>query len=189
MQRYFYIIIVFLLVFQSCKQEFTPKPRGYFRIDLPEKKYKESVDRLPYKFEYPEYADLVKDSTVDSSKKWMNLMFRRYNATLHLSYNEVGKDIDRLTEETRSLAYKHTIKAESISEQVFQKQEANVFGILYRIEGNAASSIQFYMTDSSKHFLRGALYFNNKPNKDSLAPVINFISKDVLHLIETLSWE
>jgi gliding motility-associated lipoprotein GldD len=94
-----------------------------------------------------------------------------------------------MLEDSRELAYKHTIKAESINEKIFLKPGRNVYGMLYEIEGNTASSVQFYLTDSTKHFLRGALYFNIQPNKDSLAPVINFVKEDIKILMETFKWK
>jgi len=107
---------------------------------------------------------------------------------IHLSYKTIHNNFNELMEDSRRLAYKHTIKADAINEQMFIDDEKHVFGILYDIQGDAASSIQFFATDSTTHFLRGSLYFNVIPNKDSLAPVVSFVKKDIIKLMETLSW-
>ena len=91
-------------------------------------------------------------------------------------------------EESRTLAYKHTIKADAIQEQVFMNPANRVYGLIYKIEGNAASPMQFFLTDSTSHFLRGALYIREVPNIDSLKPVIDFLEIDIIRLIETTSW-
>jgi len=93
-------------------------------------------------------------------------------------------------EDSRKLAYQHSVKAEAINEKLVKRDTAKVFGLLYDIEGlNTASSVQFFLTDSTNHFLRGALYFNLVPRNDSLSPVIKFIKKDITHLIETFKWK
>jgi len=119
----------------------------------------------------------------------ISISFPDYKAKIHLSYKDISGNLNQLTEDARTLAYKHTYKADAIDEQVFINPEQKVYGILYDIKGNSASSIQFYVTDSSKHYLRGALYFRCQPNKDSLAPAIEYFTADVVHLIETLRWK
>ncbi len=96
--------------------------------------------------------------------------------------------LNQFLEETRKLAYKHTIKADAIEEQVFMNPSKDVYGLIYRINGNAASPMQFYLTDSTSHFLRGALYIRQVPNIDSIQPVLNFLEPDIIHLIETTTW-
>jgi gliding motility-associated lipoprotein GldD len=129
------------------------------------------------------------DNQVGAEKYWINIDFPRYKARIHISYKPVNGNIDNLIEDVRTLAYKHTIKADAINEKVFSNPERKVYGILYDIKGNAASSYQFYVTDSVKHFLRGALYFNVHPNKDSLSPAVEFFGKDMRYLIESLEWK
>ena len=180
----FYLVTAFILILYSC-EEYTPKPRGYFRIDLPEKKYKiYNESDCPYSFEYPEYAAIVYHNP-DSC--WIDLVVPKLHAVIYLTYKS-GNDIETFLEETRTLVYKHTIKADAINKYYF-KNEFNAYGLIYEIKGNAASSINFYITDSISNFIRGALYFNNKPNKDSLAPVVDFLSEDIAHLIETTKWK
>ncbi|MBP1674669.1 MAG: gldD, partial [Bacteroidetes bacterium] len=83
----------------------------------------------------------------------------------------------------------HINKADAINELVINDKESNVFGILYDLKGNTATSVQFYVTDSTNHYLRGSLYFESEPNADSLAPVIDFFREDIIHIIETLKWK
>ncbi|MFW5832138.1 MAG: gliding motility lipoprotein GldD, partial [Prolixibacteraceae bacterium] len=118
------------------------------------------------------------------------------DAELHLSYYNLQQQnkpeklmLAEFIEESRNLAYKHSIKASSINERIFMNPGRDVYGIIYDIAGNAASPMQFFLTDSTNHFLRGALYIRATPNIDSLRPVINFLETDVVHLIETTSWE
>ena len=120
----------------------------------------------------------------------MNIDYPEFQGRLHLSYFAVNDNVEQYIEDSRSLAYKHTVKAEAINERLFIKDEARIYGLLYEIEGvSTASSVQFYLTDSTAHFLRGALYFNVAPRNDSLAPVINFIKEDIYHLMETFEWK
>jgi gliding motility-associated lipoprotein GldD len=181
--------VVLLFFFSACKRNYTPKPRGYFRIDLPEKGYKIYQSNCPYKFEYPVYGTIRTDNSYNSEPCWINIEFPAYNAKIHISYKPVYNNIALLLEDSHALAYKHTIKAQEIQEKLFTYEKRKVYGMIYEIKGNAASSVQFFLTDSTSHYLRGALYFNLQPNADSLAPVIHFFKEDIIHLIETLEWE
>ncbi|NOU16766.1 MAG: gliding motility lipoprotein GldD [Bacteroidales bacterium] len=186
---YFVFIGGLLTFFFGCNSTPIPKPRGYFRLEFPEKQYKSFDSIFPYKFYYPVYGKVVMDNQVGAEKYWVNIDFPGYKARIHISYKSVNGNIDNLIEDVRTLAYKHTIKADAINEKVFSNPERKVYGILYDIKGNAASSYQFYVTDSVKHFLRGALYFNVHPNKDSLSPAVEFFGKDMRYLIESLEWK
>ena len=185
--------IIFLLVSFTtvgCGNDPLPKPKGYFRIDLPEKTYQEITDSIPFpfSFELPQYA-VVNLTRTKEQANFFNVDFRRYGARIHFSYFPVDGNIGKLIEESRTLSYKHTEKAQEINEELIINQEESVFGTYYSIAGNAASSNQFFITDSSNHFLRGALYFNVAPNPDSIGPVGEFIKKDIVHLIETFNWK
>lgn len=191
------ISFLFLLVsfFFGCSKKYTPKPRGYFRIDFPQKQYLPIYNEFPYRFEIPVYSEIEKDKFNPDKKEWVNVSIPANKAEIHISYYDLtGQTQERNTmlnkflEETRELAYKHTIKADAIQEQLFVNPEANVYGLIYRIEGNAASPLQFYLTDSTRHFLRGSLYIRDVPDIDSLRPVIDFLVPDVIHLIETTTW-
>lgn len=181
---------LFLLYILSCTSP-SPKPSEFFRIDLPKKRYiKFSESKCNFEFEYPEYSK-IENNTKDSilNPCWKNIVFPYFKATIYLTYYSVNNNFNRLAEDSRTLAYKHDVKADAIREILYIDSINKVYGIVYEIKGNAASPVQFFVSDSTKHFLRGSLYFNTKPNKDSLAPVIEFISKDIKHLIETLRWK
>ncbi|MBN1251688.1 MAG: gliding motility lipoprotein GldD [Bacteroidales bacterium] len=183
-----YSIIILLFVFLSCSSSYTPKPRGYFRISFPEKEYVKFNNQGPYSFEIPKYSFVQIDSSQFTEKWWINIILPTMKGKIHISYKTVNDNLNKYLEDSRELAYKHTVKAEAINEEIFVNNKNNVFGVLYEIKGNVASSYQFYVTDSTKHFLRGALYFNVYPNKDSLAPVLKFVKEDIINLMETFEW-
>ena len=183
-----WVVCLFILALAGCSQNYTPKPRGYFRIDFPVKTYQHFSSNYPYSFDFPQYGLAIKDSDRIAEPYWMNVEFPKWKCKLHLSYKPINNNVAKFIEDAHILAYKHTIKADAINELLIVKPNQKVYGLVYDIEGNAASSVQFYLTDSVKHFLRGALYFNSQPNKDSLGPAIDFFRKDILHLIETLHW-
>ncbi|MBI9066197.1 MAG: gliding motility lipoprotein GldD [Salinivirgaceae bacterium] len=189
MNKIFILLIFFSFITASCKQDYVPKPRGYFRIDLPKKEYKNTPKDLPYSFEYPKYSYLLANRKAETEKYWINMVFPRFNATVHLSYKDINGNLDQYLTDTRNFVYKHTIKADAIIETPYIAANKNVYGMHYEIKGDAASNVQFYLTDSTKNFVRGALYFNVTPNKDSLAPVLKFINIDIAHLMETFKWK
>lgn len=184
-------------IFQGCEEDFTPRPNGFFRIDFPEKKFIDYHSACPFTFKYPKYSLAIKHQGANSMPCWTNIEFPKFKGTLHLSYFDIAQNdqlnnintLEKYLEDSRSLAYKHTIKAHSINEEIIERKKDHVHGIIYQIDGlNTASSIQFFLTDSTKHFVRGALYFNVAPRNDSLAPVISFVKSDIYHLIETFKW-
>ena len=159
------------------------------KVEYPERSYTQFDTNAPFSFAYPEYAEVVQDTSPNAEKYWYNIIFQPFDATIYLSYKKVQNNLDEFFEDSRTLAYRHTIKAEAIDESVIRQPEDNVYGLLYDLSGNTASSLQFFVTDSSDHFLRGSLYFNTTPKKDSLAPIVKFIRKDVVHMLETFEWE
>ncbi len=183
---YWILLLLFLI---ACKRNYTPKPNGYFRIYLPKKEYQIYQSNCPYKFEYPVYGSIGIEKSSFSEPCWVNIEFPAYKAKIHISYKPVHNNISLLLEDSYTLAYKHTIKAQAIQEKLFVDENRKVYGIMYEIKGDAASSVQFFLTDSTSHYLRGALYFSLQPNADSLAPVIRFFKEDIVHLIETLEWK
>lgn len=187
--KLFWLFLIGATLLWSCGQDYVPKPRGYFRIDFPEKKYIKYDTVCPFTFEYPEYAVIEKDPTPGTPACFINMSFPKFNAKIHLTYLDGNGQIAGYIEESREMVYKHTIKAEAINEKLFIDSVRKVYSVFYEIKGNAASSLQFFATDSVNHFLRGALYFNSTPNKDSLAPVIKFLQPDIQHIIETLEWK
>jgi gliding motility-associated lipoprotein GldD len=123
-----------------------------------------------------------------SHRHLLDIEFPTLKAKIHLTYFSLNGDLASLTESSRELAYKHTIRADAIEEKLWSDETSRVYGILYDLKGNTASAVQFYATDSTQHYLRGSLYFMAQPNEDSLLPVITFLREDILHLIETLTW-
>ena len=181
-----------ILVAPSCSNDFTPKPRGYFRIALPEKKYILLDSVYPYKFEYPAYARITNDPLSPLEKNWINIEMPVFHGRIHISYKSlVDKNLlVKYTEDTRTLALKHMAKASGIRNIAINDPGRKMYGLVYEINGmGAASPYQFYLTDSTRHFLRGSLYFDVVPNNDSLAPVIDFVKSDIQHLFETINWK
>jgi gliding motility-associated lipoprotein GldD len=187
----FNFILYFLpvLILVGCEEAYTPKPRAYYRIDLPLKNFQKYSSDCPFTFEYPEYATAKIDSRPSSENCWMNIDFPQFNARIHISYKPIEKNLEKLIEDSRSLTYKHVIKATDIREDLVDDPLAKVYGQIYDVKGDAASYLQFYLTDSSTHFLRGSLYFNAAPNYDSIVPVLDFIRADIHHLTETFNWK
>ena len=177
------ISICILVLFCSCKENYTPKPKGFFKLDFPEKSFQQYNQDCPFTFQFPIY------SKVEPLEKYcfFNLQFPEFDATLHMSYFPLSENLFMHVEESRNLAYKHTVKANAISEQPFISNTDKVFGLVYDYEGTTATALQFYLTDSTNHFLRGALYFNTEVN-DSIAPVSIFLKDDIKHLIESFRW-
>jgi gliding motility-associated lipoprotein GldD len=184
-------VLVTLILFSafSCKENYTPKSPGYIKINYPEKKYRLYDSNPSFRFEYPEYAVITRDSSSKSKEGWLNLSIPSLNGNIYLTYKKLNKNLESYIEDCRALTYKHTIKAESIDEILIQNPADKVYGIFYDIRGNTASSVQFFVTDSVTHFLRGSLYFYSQPNQDSLAPVISFVRKDIDHMLKTLRWK
>jgi len=191
-----------LLLMAACNgnHDYSPKPRGYFRIIFPEKAYQQYNSQYPFTFIYPKYAVIEKDTNVAPERKdkklsnmkyLLNMQFPQFNGTLHLSYESITskKVFDELTEDARNFAFKHSVKATSIDQAIIHNDERKVYGIYYTIDGNAASSIQFFITDSAKNYMRGALYFNNTPRLDSIQPVLKFVKKDIDTMIKTFQWK
>ncbi|MEO6851090.1 MAG: gliding motility lipoprotein GldD [Mucilaginibacter sp.] len=193
-------ILLFVLLLAACSgsPDYSPKPRGYFRIIFPEKTYQQFNGPYPFTFIYPKYAVIEQDNTPQrknakliNMKYLLNMQFPQFNGTLHLSYESITsqKVFNELTEDARTFAFKHTVKATAIDQAVIHNADRKIYGIYYTIDGNAASSIQFFITDSVKNYMRGALYFNTTPRLDSIQPVLNFVKKDVDTMIKTFKWK
>jgi gliding motility-associated lipoprotein GldD len=178
----------------SCNSVYTPRPRGYFKIDFPARQY-QSFDQpgFPYTFEYPVYAKIARDTSffdaAPENPYWINIEFPRFNAAIYISYKKIGPNsFDRLKEDAFKMTFKHTYKASSIDYTVIETPNG-VSGMFFDVGGNAATAKQFYVTDSTKNFLRGALYFDTAPNEDSLGIVNRFLQEDMKHLINTFRWK
>ncbi len=180
----------------SCNSDYSAgKKKGYFNIEFPEKKY-QIFDQpgYPYSFEYPVYAAVVKDSVFFDDKAgdwWVNVNFPRFDGRIYVSYKEIGRNnnFDSLVRDGFKMAYKQHMDVSTGINDSLIKTPNGVEGIYFSLGGNTATANQFFLTDSTKHFLRGALYFNAAPNADSLGIVNEFLKKDVQHLINTLKWK
>lgn len=184
--------LLVMIMFLACTgNSYSPKPRGYFNIELPKKSYRPFNTGCAFTFDYPVYAEMIPDSSTDTRPCWYNLSFAQFNGRLHLTYYDVSsrKEYEALVEDARTFAFKHTVKANSIDQKLINYPEKKVYGIFYAIEGNTASSVQFFLTDSTKHYFRGALYFNERPQYDSIQPVVSFIKKDINRMISTFKWK
>ena len=185
----FTIIAVAAIALTSCEPS-TPKPYGYFRIDLPKHEYV-TYDSLypPCTMESSKYSKVRYRNAKDNKSEWIDSVYPDLNGRIYCSYTTVKGNFRALAEDSRNLVYKHTIRADAIIEHPFENKEAKVYGVMYEITGNAASPLQFVLTDSTKHFLRGALYFNETPNADSIAPISKYVEEDVQRLIESVRWK
>ena len=186
------LFLLIALLFTACHQnhDYSPKPRGFYRIVFPKKEYQQYDGGCPFTFLYPKYAVIVPDKSRGAQNCWLNMQFPQFRGTLHLSYEHIlsKKEFDELIEDAHKLSFKHTIKATSIDQGVIAFPDRKVYGIYYTVEGNAASAVQFYLTDSTKNYIRGALYFNSEPKLDSIQPVLDFVKKDVDVMIKSFRW-
>lgn len=203
------ILIVFCIFLFSCNSGYTPKPRGYFKIELPQREYRMFNEQgFPYSFAYPAYANITKEvDTTGNNPYWININFDQFKGHIYLSYKSInGKSVykvktalgyrdstvvnnfETLREEAYKMTYKHTIKASGIIDSVFTTDNGST-GVYFYVAGEAATSKQFYVSDGSKHFLRGALYFDASPNTDSISMVSDFLEADIKYLIKTIQWK
>ncbi|MBU1370161.1 MAG: gliding motility lipoprotein GldD [Bacteroidetes bacterium] len=184
------MLLFVIIVISSCEADYAPKPRGYFRIDMPVKNF-QLVDSIPaYQFESPEYAVITPDYNSAQEENWFNMEFPQFKGSLHISHKKIENNLPVYLEDMHTMLMQHLPKATAITDSLIVDKERNVYGLLFSIQGKrVASPLQFYLTDSTSNFVRGALYFNIRPNNDSLKPVIGFLREDIDHFIETLEWK
>ena len=195
--RFCLLLLCLTIGLVACRPEtYTPKPRGYYEIALPRRGYQSFNDpSFPYSFEYPTYGRIVRDTSFFGQKPenpyWINIDIPSLGGSIYISYKAIGANqtLNKVIEDTYEMTMFHTKRADNIEDVVFHNDDAHVHVILYNVTGNAASAYQFYLTDSVKHYLRGALYFDVSPNADSLKPVNQFLSADLKHIMETLRWK
>lgn len=185
------IALVILGGLASCNRDYLPKPLGYNRLILPEPEYRALPDSLPYFFEYSKHAKLLDDSSRISERFWIEIYYPELKANVHVTYkrlNKTEKLLKELVDDSYTLTAKHQIKAYAINE-VITKTPSGKTAVISELEGEVPSQFQFTITDSTKNFLRGALYFNTHVANDSLAPAIEYMKKDIMHMINTLEWK
>ncbi len=204
-----FVLSALLAFIFACNSDYTPKPRSYFKIDLPQRAYKEfNEPGYPYAFEYPVYANISKEAdSTGNSPYWINVNFDQFQGRIYLSYKSisgssvykvktangykdsvVNNSFESLREEAYKMTYKHTIKASGIIDSAFATANGST-GVYFYVAGEAATSKQFYVADTARHFLRGALYFDASPNADSISVVSDFLEEDIKHLLRTLRWK
>lgn len=187
------LVLSFSVAFFSCEKEeqsYVPKPKGYNRIELPTHQYQKLLQEHPYRFEFSKYANVVADTFPMAEKDWIFINYPQFKANIQLTYKAIGNDPKKLSDfinDTYKLTSKHQIRASSIQEQRVLTKSGKT-AILFKIEGDVPSPYQFYTTDSTRHFLRGAIYFPTATKNDSLAPIIDYLQKDMLQLLNTLEW-
>lgn len=189
-QGFYLIFATSMLVSCANSDELSPKPYAFHRIDLPPRSYEGWENTCAYTFEKSKAARVVMPDDTNQSC-WINLEYPELQATVYLTYGAIRNenDLGKYIAEAQRLTYKHTIKASSIEEIPVRNAERQVYGFYYKVGGNAASNSQFYLTDSSNHFVRGSMYFYATPRADSLAPVVTYVQADLEQLLETFRWK
>ena len=182
--RKFFIIFLIGIFFSSCSEDVLPKPKAYLSLNYPTVTYQEKNVAKPYSFEISSEAKII-----EQPKFWRQINYPKLKATINITYRPIENNLKELLTESEKLVYEHAVKAEEIITKNFENFDNRVFGSMQEISGNAASHIQFHVTDSTAHFIKGALYFYTKPNYDSILPAVDYIKKDIVRLIETLEWK
>jgi gliding motility-associated lipoprotein GldD len=184
MRKVLFSLISIFLLFISCDDAVLPKPKAYLSLEYPTKEYKKLEILRPYSF------DILNSTTViDEKNNWLKITYPNLKASIDITYRPVENNLKELLTEAEKLVFKHAVKADQIVPKDFINPKKRVFGTLYQITGNAASHLQFHVTDSTNNFIKGSLYFYAKPNYDSILPAVAYIKKDVLKLVETLEWK
>lgn len=179
-----------LLALTGCNEDYSPKPKGFNRIDLPRPAYQPLEQQHPYYFEYSKYAKVLQDSSGIAQPHWIDVYYPRFKANVQLTYRPINgnpKAFNAMVEDARKLTGKHQIKAYAIEESELQTP-AGLRASVFELEGEVPSQFQFYVTDTTNHFFRGALYFRTATANDSLAPVIDYMKRDIIHMLNTLKW-
>lgn len=181
----FSIALIGLLGLVACKKETTVKPAALLRLEYPVASYIETdFKSCAYKFEVNSNTKLV-----EKDRCGVNIDYTSMNATIYLTYQKVNNNIDSLLKDAQKLTYDHSIKAQSIIEQMRVDEDKKVYGMFYAIDGEAATQSQFYVTDSLNHFLTGSLYFNVRPNYDSIYPAVVYLQNDIRKIMESIEWK
>lgn len=183
------LILLVATMLLSCDQSYLPKPIGYNRLDLPPASYRPLPDSLPYHFEYSAHATLIDDTSAINERYWVELYYSTIKANVHVTYKSIKsrQSLKEFLDDAYTLTSKHQIKAYAINELITKTPNGKT-AVIAELEGDVPSQFQFTITDSTRNFLRGALYFNTRVQNDSLAPAIEYMKKDIMHLINTFEW-
>ena len=180
--------LILSLIMCACGGDVLPKPKAMLRLSYPDANYeKVDVETLPFSFEKNALAEIKKP--LRGKKYWCNLEYPSLKATVYLSYYRVENNLDSLLKDAQNITQEHVVKADGIIYDLYENPERKVYGTLYQVSGNAASLSQFYVTDSTRNFLTGSVYFKAKPNYDSILPASNYITKDVERFMDTVEWK
>ena len=180
----FFITLSLIVFITSCKNDVLPKPASQLRLDYPVAKYASFSNHCPFEFEINEDAIIKEDKNCG-----FTIHYPKMKATIYLTYKTVNKDINALLRDAQKLTYEHVIKADDILEQPYVNNDKKVYGMFYRVNGNAATNSLFYATDSIKHFVTGSIYFYAKPNFDSIMPAASYVKDDMQRMMETIKWK
>lgn len=187
----FLSILILSLIFIGCGGDPIPKPKGMLRLDYPTPNYKDVTSQLPFKFEMnslAKYRINTKRFQGDSIFG-LDIEYPKLKGTIYLTYKKVTKNnLISFLRDAQNITQTHAVKADEIVEQPFINKDKNVFGMFYEVGGNAASQSQFYVTDSTNHFLNGSLYFYATPNYDSILPAADYLKNDIRKIMESLEW-
>ena len=190
LRNFCFVILGFVIV--ACQEAPVPKPKAYLRLDYPKPIYSKVVTELPFTFEKNELADSISGIKLSGNGqvKGIDLVYKDMKGTIYLTYKKVGPDnLRAFLIDAQNITQTHTVKADEIIEQPYIDETNRVFGMFYEVGGNAASQSQFYVTDSTRHFITGSLYFYAKPNYDSILPAAYYLRNDIKHLMETIRWK
>jgi gliding motility-associated lipoprotein GldD len=180
----FSLLFLGLLALSSCKDSVLPKPASFLRLDYPVAEYVKFQNDCPFTF------DMNSEAVIKGEKDCgFTVSYPKMKATIYLTYKPVNNNINKLLRDAQKLTYEHVIKADNILEQPYMNPSKKVYGMFYKVDGNAATNSQFYVTDSTKHFVTGSVYFYAKPNFDSVMPAASYIRDDMQRLMETLNWK
>lgn len=200
-KRLLFMRIIFFLLsicfFTACNNDasFTPKPRAFPKVEYPERAYEEFAEEsCPFTFTRPTYVQVLRDTSFFNETPkhpcWFDLYIPAFDSRLHCTYTPIddAKTFQALKDESFRLVEWHNKRANFIDE-INIRNANGISGFAFDIRGPAASPFQFYLTDSTNHFLRAALYFNTQIQPDSLAPIYDFVKEDLLTMIETFQWK
>lgn len=181
------ILIIFAALAISCGDDPQPKPMGFLAMEYPQPKYELLEKKCPYIFEKNKWATAANPK--GGNNCWLNLEYEHLKGTIFITYQPVTNNLDSLLRDAQKLPLQHTIKADAIQGDIYTNEYNKTYGMFYEVSGNAASQAQFYLTDSTEHFLTGSVYFRAQPNFDSILPAAAYLKQDMRHLMETVQWK
>ncbi|WP_297705524.1 gliding motility lipoprotein GldD [uncultured Eudoraea sp.] len=177
------IILIFFTFLISCDDNVLPKPKAMLRLEYPDSLVELLVTEK-FQFEHNSQAQIKKNKNFA-----VTLDYPLMKGSIFITYKEVNSNLEKLLADAQKLSYEHVVKADNITEQPFINEKDRVYGMYYEVLGDAASQAQFYVTDSTQHFVTGSLYFRAKPNYDSIYPAAIYLQKDIRTIMESLRWK